>query len=195
MAEDPRRQRLIEQFVAQRASLRGYLRKLTRDAEDIEDLIQETFVRVCAMSVEGTLEVESPRALLYRIAHNLVIDRARQCATRATDTVGDFEPLNVLSPEAPPDEQADVRCRFESFCEAVDTLPPLCRRVFVLRKVYQLSHAEIAEVLGVSHSTIEKHVAKGLLRCRDRLRHQGMLDESEAGGRGEPPCRVRDAEG
>jgi DNA-directed RNA polymerase specialized sigma24 family protein len=61
----------------------------------------------------------------------------------------------------------------------VDRLPPLCRRVFVLRKVYKLSHTEIAEVLGVSHSTIEKHVAKGLLRCRDYLREKGMLDASE----------------
>jgi RNA polymerase sigma-70 factor (ECF subfamily) len=58
----------------------------------------------------------------------------------------------------------------------VDQLPPLCRRVFVLRKVYRLSHDEIAEVLGVSHSTIEKHVAKGLVRCRDYLRQAGLLE-------------------
>jgi DNA-directed RNA polymerase specialized sigma24 family protein len=53
----------------------------------------------------------------------------------------------------------------------------------VLRKVYKLSHAEIAEVLGVSHSTIEKHVAKGLMRCRDYLRDHGMLDAVEASGK------------
>jgi DNA-binding transcriptional ArsR family regulator len=53
--------------------------------------------------------------------------------------------------------------------------------VFVLRKVYKLSHAEIAEVLGVSHSTIEKHVAKGLMRCREYLREHGLLDAADAG--------------
>jgi RNA polymerase sigma-70 factor (ECF subfamily) len=74
----------------------------------------------------------------------------------------------------------------------VDRLPPLCRRVFVLRKVYKLSHTEIAEVLGVSHSTIEKHVAKGLLRCRDYLREHGMLEPSEPASAGDTRRRALD---
>jgi RNA polymerase sigma-70 factor (ECF subfamily) len=90
--------------------------------------------------------------------------------------MADLEALNVYSNEAPPDEQTDARRRFESFCAAVDQLPPLCRRVFVLRKVHKLTPAEISAVLGVSQSTIEKHVAKGLVRCRDYLRELGLLD-------------------
>jgi RNA polymerase sigma-70 factor (ECF subfamily) len=119
------------------------------------------------------------------------VERARRQAAQTTDSVGDFEGLNVYSNEAPADEQIDARLRFESFCAAVDRLPPLCRRVFVLRKVYRLSHDEIAEVLGVSHSTIEKHVAKGLLRCRDYLHEIGLMDASDANTRSAPP-RVRD---
>ena len=171
---DERRKRLLDQTFSHRAALQKYLRKFVGGAEDIDDLVQEAYVRVCALP-DGQV-VESPRALLFRIAHNLAVDRARQKISRATDDVADFEPLNVSSEEAEPDEQADLRRRFESFCAVVDTLPPLCRRVFVMRKVYQLSHAEIAEVLGLSHSTIEKHVAKGLLRCRDRLRSLGLLE-------------------
>jgi RNA polymerase sigma factor (sigma-70 family) len=174
---DERRKRLLDQIFSHRAALQKYLRKFTAGAEDIEDLIQEAYVRVCALPAGQ--QVNSPRALLFRIARNLAVDRARQRLTRATDDVADFEPLNVSSEEAEPDAQVDLDRRFESFCAAVDSLPPLCRRVFVLRKVYQLSHAEIAQVLGLSHSTIEKHVAKGLLRCRDRLRQLGLLEESE----------------
>ena len=118
---------------------------------------------------------------LFRIAHNLAVERSRRQVARATDSVGDFELLNVDTLEAPPEEQIDSRRRFESFCTAIDRLPPLCRRVFVLRKVYKLSHAEIAQVLGVSHSTIEKHVAKGLMRCREYLRDQGLLDAADPG--------------
>jgi RNA polymerase sigma-70 factor (ECF subfamily) len=121
-------------------------------------------------------QVGSPRALLFRIAHNMAVERARRQKAQATDTVGDLQQLTVYSSEAPADVQFDDRRRFESFCAAVDQLPPLCRRVFVLRKVYRLSHDEIAEVLGVSHSTIEKHVAKGLVRCRDYLRQAGLLE-------------------
>jgi RNA polymerase sigma-70 factor (ECF subfamily) len=175
---DERRKRLLDQILSHRVALQKFLRRFTAGAEDIEDLVQEAYVRVCAMPPAQA--VDSPRALLFRIARNLAVDRARQKATRATDDVADFEPLHVSSEEAEPDEQVDLRRRYESFCAAVDSLPPLCRRVFVLRKVYQLSHAEIAQMLGLSHSTIEKHVAKGLLRCRDRLRSLGLLEGLEA---------------
>jgi RNA polymerase sigma factor (sigma-70 family) len=190
--EEPRK-RLLDQIFSHRAALQKYLRRFTAGSEDVEDLVQEAYVRVCAMSPAHV--VDSPRALLFRIARNLAVDRARQRVTRATDDVADFEPLNVSSEEAEPDEQVDVDLRFESFCAAVEGLPPLCRRVFVLRKVYQLSHAEIARELGLSHSTIEKHVAKGLLRCRDKLRELGLLEGLEASSEEPvPPRRIRDGE-
>ncbi|MGH8317085.1 MAG: RNA polymerase sigma factor [Steroidobacteraceae bacterium] len=188
---DERRKRLLNQVFSYRAALQKYLRKFTAGAEDIEDLVQEAYVRMCALP-DGQV-VDSPRALLFRIARNLAVDRARQKLTHATDDVADFEPLNVSSEEAEPDERVDLDRRFASFCAAVDRLPPLCRRVFVLRKVYQLSHAEIAEVLGLSHSTIEKHVAKGLVRCRDQLRELGLLEGLEvAAGATLPRRRIRE---
>src|SRR5690348_13872533 len=166
---DERRKRLLSQIFSYRAALQKYLRKFTSGAEDIEDLVQEAYVRVCALP-DGQV-VDSPRALLFRIARNLAVDRARQRVSHATDDVADFEPLNVSSEEAEPDEQVD------------------------LRKVYQLSHAEIAEVLGLSHSTIEKHVAKGLVRCRDRLRSLGLLEGLEvASDEPLPERRVREHE-
>ena len=190
---DERRKRLLDQVLRHRVALQKYLRKFTAGAEDIEDLVQESYVRICALP--PTEVIDSPRALLFRIARNLAVDRARQKVARATDTIADFEPLNVSSEEAQPDEQVDLRRRFESFCAAVESLPPLCRRVFVLRKVYQLSHAEIAQVLGVSHSTIEKHVAKGLVRCRDQLRSLGLLDGLDsASGEGLARRRIKDGD-
>jgi RNA polymerase sigma factor (sigma-70 family) len=180
----------LNQIFEHRTALHRYLGKFTSGAEDIEDLVQETYVRVYALP--DYHQVESPKALLFRIAHNLAVERARRQKAQATDTVGDLETLNVFSNEAPPDEQTDARRRFESFCAAVDRLPPLCRRVFVLRKVHKLSHAEISEVLGVSESTIEKHVAKGLVRCRDYLRELGLLDVMDTRTRSRSPRSVRD---
>ena len=164
----------LDQVFHHRAALHRYLGKLTSGAEDLEDLVQETYVRMYALPDFHT--VESPKALLFRIAHNLAVERARRRKSQATETVADLEALSVFSNEAPPDEQTDAQRRFESFCAAVDRLPPVCRRVFVLRKVHKLSAAEISEVLGLAESTIEKHVAKGLVRCRDYLRELGLLD-------------------
>jgi RNA polymerase sigma factor (sigma-70 family) len=189
--DDERHEWFLNQIFRHRAALNRYLRKFTSGAEDIEDLVQETYLRVYALP--DYRAVDSPKALLFRIAHNLAVERARRQKTQATDSMADFELLNVSTTEAPADQQIDARRRFESFCAAVDLLPPVCRRVFVLRKVYRLSHTEITAVLGVSQSTIEKHVAKGLIRCRDYLRETGVLDTvdaAEARRRSGSPGRV-----
>ena len=180
----------LNQVFHHRAALHRYLGKLTSGAEDIEDLVQETYVRMYALP--DFQIVASPKALLFRIAHNLAVERARRRKTQATETMADLDTLNVFSNEAPPDEQTDARRRFESFCAAVERLPPLCRRVCVLRKVHKLSPAEISEVLGVSQSTIEKHVAKGLVRCRDYMRELGLLDVADSKARTRAVRSIRD---
>ena len=180
----------LNQVFHHRAALHRYLGKLTSGAEDVEDLVQETYVRMYALP--DFQIVESPKALLFRIAHNLAVERARRRKTQATETMADLDTLNVFSNEAPPDEQTDAHRRFESFCAAVERLPPLCRRVFVLRKVHKLSPAEISEVLGVSQSTIEKHVAKGLVRCRDYMRELGLLEVADPKARTRSVRSVRD---
>ena len=75
---DERRKRLLDQILGHRAALQKYLRKFTAGAEDVEDLVQEAYVRVCAMPPAQV--VDSPRALLFSIARNLAVDRARQKA-------------------------------------------------------------------------------------------------------------------
>ena len=189
MAEK-RHEWFVNQVFQHRAALHRYLGKLTSGAPDIEDLVQETYVRMYALPDFHL--VESPKALLFRIAHNLAVERARRHKAQATDTVGDLESLTVFSEEAPPEEQTDARRRFESYCAAVERLPPICRRVFVLRKVHKLSHAEISEVLGVAESTIEKHVAKGLVRCREYLRELGLLEVVDSKARSRSLRSVRD---
>jgi RNA polymerase sigma factor (sigma-70 family) len=172
----------LNQVFCHRQMLQQYLRKYLNSAEDIEDVIQDTYLRI--YGIQDYAAVESPKALLITIAHNLAVELGRRRVGRATDTVADFDALGVSSGNPQLEEQLDARRRFEAFCSAVDSLPPICRRVFVLRKVYKLSQAEISAVLGISQSTIEKHVAKGLVRCRDHLRaHDPSAAESAGAGR------------
>ena len=165
----------LNQVFRYRAALQHYLRKRLSSEEDVEDVIQETYLRI--YTVQDYTAVESPKALLIKIAHNLAIELSRRRKSRATDTVADFDELGVSVKSQPIEDQLDARQRFESFCTAVDSLPPICRRAFVLRKVYKLSQSEIAAVLGVSENTIEKHVAKGLARCRDYFREHELLGD------------------
>lgn len=162
----------LNQIFRHRAMLQRYLRRYLSVEDDIEDVIQDTYLRIYAM--QDYTSVESPKALLITIAHNLAVELGRRRSSRATDAVADFDALGASSDAPKQDEQLDARRRFEAFCAAVDSLPPVCRRVFVLRKVYRLSQAEISAVLGISQSTVEKHAAKGLVRCRDHLRKHGL---------------------
>lgn len=172
----PERQEwFLNQVFCHRQMLQRYLRKYLNSDEDIEDVIQDTYLRIYA--IQDYTAVESPKALLITIAHNLAVELGRRRVSRATDAVADFDALGVSSSTPQLEEQLDARRRFEAFCSAVDSLPPICRRVFVLRKVYKLSQAEISAVLGISQSTIEKHVVKGLLRCRNHLRSRGLLQQ------------------
>ena len=81
-----------------------------------------------------------------------------------------FNPPNYI---APLDETIEGLEQFALFCKAVQKLPLQCRRVFILRKVYGLTHKEIAEHLDISVSTIEKHLATGISRCSDYMRSKG----------------------
>jgi len=57
-------------------------------------------------------------------------------------------------------------------CEAVAGLPPQCRRVYLMRKVYGMSHKEIAGQLGIAVSTVEKHLIKGVKLCDRYVREK-----------------------
>lgn len=181
-----RREWFLNQVFCHRAALQRYLRKYLNSAEDVEDVIQDTYLRIYA--IKDYSEVESPKAMLLTIARNLAIEMQRRRASRATEAVADFESLSVLDNEPHVEEQWEARRHFEAFCAAVDSLPPICRRVFVLKKVYRLAQAEIAAVLGISQNTIEKHVAKGLIRCRDYLREHGV-DVAASSKEPAPPQR------
>ncbi|MGH8198825.1 MAG: sigma factor-like helix-turn-helix DNA-binding protein [Steroidobacteraceae bacterium] len=94
--------------------------------------------------------------------------------------VSDFESLTALFAKAPSDAQISPGRRFGSLRAVIDGLPPLCQRIFMLRKVHRLSHAEIAEVFGLSRRGIEKYVAEEPVRCQDRLRQLSATREQKS---------------
>lgn len=180
----------LNQVFCHRQMLQQYLRRYLNSSEDIEDVIQDTYLRI--YGIQDHTAVESPKALLITIAHNLAVELGRRRVRRATDAVQDVDALGVASNDPRLEDQLDARRRFEAFCSAVDSLPPVCRRVFVLRKVYKLSQAEISAVLGIAQSTIEKHVAKGLVRCRDHLRDHDLPGRAGAPDEDRTPQRHKD---
>ena len=56
--------------------------------------------------------------------------------------------------------------------EAIDRLPPQCRAAFTLRVFHQCSYKEVAERLGISAKTVEKHIARGLHETHTYLKRR-----------------------
>ncbi len=132
---------------------------------DVEDVLQEAFLR--CYEADKVRRVEHPSSYLLKTAINLAINHVDSASHRLDSSLEklDDEPRSELDLE----RQAINRERLALYCEAVAELPMQCRRTFLLKKVYGLSQREIAARLGISESTVEKHIAKGLLHCATRI--------------------------
>lgn len=152
---------------------RGMLRRLVGrivNPHDVDDILQETFIRTYAAS-EKT-EIRHPRSFMLRTARNLALNHVTSAYSKRTQ-MEDFSSIEVFGTEESLESQFESKERFLGFCRAVRDLPAQCRRVFVLKKVYGLSQEEIAAYLDISPSTVEKHVAKGLLLCKESMQAMG----------------------
>ena len=156
--------------------LRRYLRRYAVSDEAAADLAQEAFLRIYAAS--ATESITYPRAYLFQTARHLALNDIRnQCRAR-TDTVADCDDLGVYDRYPSLEAACISKEEFEELCKAIDTLPAQCKRVFVLRKVYQYSYKEIAGELGIAISTVEKHVGKGVRQCHRYLSERGHRDSA-----------------
>jgi len=147
---------------------------------DIEDIVQETFLR--SYEAAGRQEIRHPPSFMLRTARNLALNHVTRAESRLTSPMEDLPDPDVYLASEPLEAQLEAKEQFRLFCRAVRGLPVQCRRVFILKKVYGLTQKEIAKFLGISESTIEKHVAKGLLMCSDSMKldeaaNTGVADE------------------
>lgn len=152
--------------------LRSYLRQSLPCAADVDDTVQDCYVRLLRQQEKG--KVRSTKPLLFAIARNAVRDfftrRARVNLVPITENIV----LPVLEDEVGVLESLCHEQELALLAEAIHALPERCREVMLLRKVKGLSQREIAELLGISEHTVENQAVKGARRCADYLRAKGV---------------------
>jgi RNA polymerase sigma-70 factor (ECF subfamily) len=155
-------EQLTELFDLLQAPLCGYLTKLLGSLAEAEDVAQEAFLRLHARLQSGE-SVPNARAWLFRVAHNLAIDRQRREQRVEPLTEEGWRQLGEqLADPAPQPEQAamdhEKTARMQA---ALARLSPQERHCLYLR-MEGLRYREIADVLGIGPPTVVTFLSRGI---------------------------------
>jgi len=156
---------LVDVYLERRENLVRFFAARAGSRQAAEDLTQELYLKL-ADAEEA--DVQNPLALLYRIATNLMLDRARSTA-RSGAREASWRQANHAQVQGedvadvpPADEAAASRERLRRLVKAVAELPPQMGKAFRLHKLDGLTHAETARAMDVSVKRVEKHVSAAL---------------------------------
>lgn len=171
---------ILKNFLQNEKALKKYLRRFFSRPQDIDDVAQETFLKAFASEVKS--EIRTPKSFLFKVAKHTALNEIARKANSTTEYIEDSANSNVLEDEAQvgAEQEFDSKQKLIVFSKAVASLPPNCRRVFLLRKIDGLKVKEIARKLDISVSGVEKHIATGLVKCSQYFREQGY-DPTEFG--------------
>jgi len=145
-------------FAESREALHRYIRRFVGSSETAKEIVQEAFLR----TYRQRESVTTLRAFLFSTARNLAANEYRHRRIVEKGPLGDFGDSWVATERESLEAELLRDERNRLILEAIDRLPPQCRAAFTLRVFHQCSYKEVAERLGISAKTVEKHIARGL---------------------------------
>jgi RNA polymerase sigma factor (sigma-70 family) len=146
--------------------LRRYFAKRAR-AADIDDLVQEVFVRMQASHASSP--IQHLDRYLFTVAANVLTDQARRRAVRHESEHESLEERHYPIEERTPERVLLDREALDVVASAIAELPARTREVFVLHRFEEMSGQSIATALGMSVSAVEKNIMKALRHLQGRL--------------------------
>ena len=152
-----------------RAPLERFFEKRIGRHAETHDLVQEVFLHIAG---GGRIEsVERPEAYLFKTAANVLNDRRRRLAARAAEAHEPYdEAVHGTARETLCPERALLGVQaIEQLVAVLYELPERTRVVWALYHLENLPHAEIARRLGITVSTIEKHMGRASAHLLKRL--------------------------
>jgi RNA polymerase sigma factor (sigma-70 family) len=161
-----------EEIQPHEPALRAYLRSQFPTVHDVDDLVQESYVRI--LEVQRSGRIECAKAYLFATARNVALSILRRPRIFIDQPVTEFPALGVVEEGADVAERASVRQEVAVLLAAVDSLPRRCREIFILRKLQGLSQKEIARQLGLSEQTVQVQIGRGTRKCADYFRSRGI---------------------
>jgi RNA polymerase sigma factor (sigma-70 family) len=157
-----------------RAPLLAYFSKRVLSRNEAEDLTQEVFVRL--LHHPDRHNGQTVDAYVFTIAANLLRDRAKSVSgayDRASQNVDLLVETNQYSPslieDRDPERVLVGKEAIEDVLEALGELGERTRDVFILARLEAMQHREIAEIYGISVSSVEKMIMKAMVHLGARF--------------------------
>lgn len=154
-----------------RGFLKKYLRRFYDNTQDIEDALQESFLKT--YEIEKKQRIDTPAAYLFMTVNNFARRDLKKKSRMRAEPIEEIDLSRLSIGMDAVEKGLEARQTLAIFCEAADSLPDQCRKAFLLRKVQGFSQKEIAKTMGISESTVEKHLAKGLMRSMEYMARRG----------------------
>ncbi|MEV0417571.1 RNA polymerase sigma-70 factor [Streptosporangium canum] len=156
---------------------------------DAEDAVQDAWIK---WSADDRSQVADPKAYLARIVSNLALQRLRSTRYQRETYVGPWLPEPILTVSDTADDITDAESVSTAMLVVLETLSPLERAVFVLKEVFDFSHAEIAQAVERSEAAVRQaaHRAREHVRARrprftaDRSRQRDVTERFLAAATG-----------
>ena len=155
--------------------LRSWVRARFTAVRDVDDLVQEAYVRLLKARQSGP--IANPRAFLFVVVRNLALNHLRHLIYEFPEETGTRDALSIAEELSTPADSAVQEEELELLIKAIQSLPKRCRQVMTLRKIYGLSQREAAQSLGISVSTVEAQVSIGIRKCVSYFRQGGYLKD------------------
>jgi RNA polymerase sigma-70 factor (ECF subfamily) len=149
--------------------LMRFVSQRVRCDEDAQDILQQTFIRYAEYSSKNC--VDNPRAFIFRIAANMVVDHHRLIFNRQEYDTNEYTLHSIEDTGQNLEQQCDHLQRLEALNRAMQQLPEICRQAFYLNRIEGYTHAEIAGKLEISESMVGKHLVRAMKHCSDYLKH------------------------
>jgi RNA polymerase sigma-70 factor (ECF subfamily) len=159
--------------------MKGYGALFIADNEQVNDIIQECFITLWEkrQTIDPEKQVES---LLFVILRNRCLNHLKEKRLREGDI--DFQRMEVNELQylyqldfSEKEEKSLEEQLIIAFNDAVDTLPPKMKQVFLLCKIEGRKQKEVAEELGITQKAVEKHIASAKQHISNRLTKQYPL--------------------
>ena len=148
-----------------------YVVQFTRSMSEAEDIVQGIFVRLWTRR-ETLAIVASPKAYLYRSAHNAYIDGFRK--SKKESTLLETLKYEALSNQLEEDNDV-LQQKIAKTKKLINGLPERCKEIVLLSKQEGYKNREIAEKLGISIKTVEAQLAVAFKKIRDGFKDDKFL--------------------